>query len=130
MQTAVQIGGLCVIGAVLTQLVRRQKPELALCLAIAACAAALGLAAGAMEPVVAFFRRLQSLAGLEEALFAPLLKTLAIGVLTQISSAFCRDAGEQALARIAELGGTALALCAALPLAQAVLETAEQLMGG
>lgn len=130
MQTAVQIGGLCVIGAVLVQLVRRQKPELALCLAIAACAAALGLAAGAMEPVVAFFRRLQSLAGLEEALFAPLLKALAIGVLTQISGAFCRDAGEQALARIAELGGTALALCAALPLAQAVLETAEQLMGG
>ena len=96
----------------------------------AACAAALGLAAGALEPVVAFFRRLQSLAGVEEALFAPLLKTLAIGVLTQISSAFCRDAGEQALSRIAELGGTALALYAALPLAQAVLQTVEQLMGG
>ena len=130
MQTAVQIAGLCVIGAVLAQLVRRQRPELALCLAMAACAAALGLVAGALEPVVAFFRRLQSLAGVEEALFAPLLKTLAIGVLTQISSAFCRDAGEQALARIAELSGTALALYAALPLAQAVLQTAEQLMGG
>lgn len=95
MQTAVQIAGLCVIGAVLAQLVRRQKPELALCLAMAACAAALGLAAGALEPVVAFFRRLQSLAGVEEALFAPLLKTLAIGVLTQIASAFCRDAGNR-----------------------------------
>ena len=130
METLIKIAGVCVLCAAAGLLMRRHRPELAFCLSAACCAAAFAAALPAAEPVLAFVRELQSLTGLETPLLAPLFKTVALGLLTQISAAFCHDAGEGALCKTVELCGTLLALYAALPLAQAVLQTAKTLMGG
>ena len=110
MERFLQIAALCVICAVLSLVVRRRSPEFSFCAACACCAV--------------------SLIGLEPALLAPVLKTVGVGLLTQIAGAFCRDAGEQALCKVVELCGTFLAVYVALPLANAVLELLQTLMGG
>lgn len=91
---------------------------------------AVAAAAELIAPVVSFLHRLQQMTGLNEALLAPLLKTVAIGLLTQIAGGFCADAGEQSLTKAVELTGTLLALITALPLANAVLQMIQSLMGG
>ena len=53
-----------------------------------------------------------------------------IGVLTQISAGVCDDAKQSAVARLVELCGGVLALYAALPLLEAVLELIETVGGG
>lgn len=130
MDTLIQIAGMCVIVAAAGLVVRRYRPELAFCLVAACCAMAFCAALPMLSPVVAFLRELAALTGLEEALLTPLFKTVAIGLLTQVAGAFCRDAGEAALHKSVELCGTLLALYAALPLARAVLDTTRTLMGG
>lgn len=130
MGEAVQLAALCVVTAVLGALVRKKGPEFSLLLALA-CGAVCLLAVGKLlEPVVSFLEQLQALANVNAALLAPLLKTVGVGILTQIASAFCADAGEQGLAKIAELCGTFLALCAALPLAKLLLQTLNTVLGG
>ena len=97
---------LCIVCAVLALLIRKKSPEFA------------------------FLGTLQKLAGLDDAVMAPLLKTVGIGLLTQAACAFCQDAGQSSLAKTVELCGTFLAVYVSLPLAEAVLELLRKLIGG
>ena len=51
-----------------------------------------------------------------------------IAIVTRLASDFCKDAKEGGLASAVELGGTALALAAALPLMTAVLDVLARLL--
>ena len=125
-----QIAALCVIGAVLSLMLKKKSPAFSYLLTIGCCTAALGGAAALFQPVLQFFTQLQSRSGLSAAVTAPLLKTVAIGLISQIAAVFCLDAGQQSLAKIAELCGGALAMAALMPLAQLFLQTMRTLMGG
>ena len=79
------------------------------------------------EPVVDFLKKLRNISGLDEALMQPLLKTVGIGLLTQISANVCADAGENAIAKLIEVCGGVLALYVSIPLLEAVLQMMEGL---
>ena len=99
-------------------------------LALAGCVGLLLTAMTVLTPVMTFLRRLASLAGVNPALLAPVLKAAAVGLLTQLTESFCKDAGQQALAKAVELGGGVLALYALLPLASSVAELLQRMAGG
>ena len=67
-------------------------------------------------------------AGLSPAVLAPVLKTVGIAILTHISAEVCRDAKESGIAAFVETAGAAVALCVALPLLRAVLDTVTGLL--
>ena len=75
-----------------------------------------------------FLESLADAAGLAPAVFAPVLKTVGISILTRISSELCRDAGEGGLAAFVEMAGAVLALLVTAPLLQAVLDTLSGLL--
>ena len=52
------------------------------------------------------------------------------GKRAQLPESFCKDAGQQALAKAVELGGGVLALYALLPLASSVAELLQRMAGG
>ena len=51
-----------------------------------------------------------------------------IAILTHIAAQVCKDAGEGGIAAVTETAGSALALCTALPLLRAMLDTVAQLL--
>ena len=125
MEGAVKLAAVAVTAAVLSGVLRKNTPELALLLVLAAGLWMLALAAGALGAAVALMEELAARAGLTDALLEPVLKVVALSILTRLTAALCRSAGEGGLAAFAEAAGTALALAAALPLVRAVA----QLMG-
>ncbi len=128
METMLKVGAVAVAAALCAVAVKGTARQLALALSLTGTAVILGLALGALENVVAMAEDLREMAGLSPAVVAPVLKTVGIAVLTQIASQVCRDAGEGGIAAAAETAGTALALCAALPLLRAVLDTVGALL--
>lgn len=116
-----QIGAVAIIGAVCAALLRRSNGELALLLVMAACAVLLLGISGVLREVAALLRELAQLAGVENDLLRPVLKTAGISIVTGLSAQLCRDAGAGSLALTTELCGTVCALYAALPLIEAVL---------
>ena len=120
-----KLAAVAVTAAVLSGVLRKNTPELALLLALAAGLWMLALAAGALGAAVVLMEELAARAGLTDALLEPVFKTVALSVLTRLTAELCRAAGEGGLAAFAEAAGTALALAAALPLVRAVA----QLMG-
>ena len=88
----------------------------------------LTLALGSVEDVVAMAEDLRDMAGLSPAVVAPVIKTVGIAILTHIAAQVCKDAGEGGIAAVTETAGSALALCTALPLLRAVLDTVAALL--
>ncbi len=118
-----KLSALAVTAALCALVLRRQVPELALCLTLAAGVLLLGEAVTALASVRGLADSLARTAGLSPQVWKPVWKTVGIGVVTRLSSAVCRDAGEGGVAAFLETAGAALALFAALPLVEAVFTT-------
>ena len=119
-----------VIGIILGSVVKKSHKELALLLSISCCVLIGIFIVQLFEPIMSFFSKLRVMAGLDQRLLSPVLKAVGIGLLTQITSRICADAGESAVASLIELSGSILALYVALPLLEAVLEMVESIGGG
>lgn len=103
MDTLLQVAGLGLIAVLLGLVLKKGNGVLALLLTLAACAAMTVSIVRLAEPVVSFLSELRQLAGLEPALLQPLLRTVGIGLLTQLTASVCADAGESTVARLIEL---------------------------
>ena len=114
-----------VTAAVLSAVLKRNTPELAMLLALCAGLWMLALAAEGLGAAVALMRELAGQAGLSEALLEPVVNAVALSILTRLTAEICRSAGEGGVAAFVETAGSALSLMAALPLVRAVA----QLMG-
>ena len=117
-----KVGAVAVIAALCAVMIKGTARQLALVLSLAAGAIILGLALGAVEDVVAMAEDLQDM------VVAPVIKTVGIAILTHIAVQVCKDAGEGGIAAVTETAGSALALCTALPLLRAVLDTIAALL--
>ena len=125
-----KFAAMAIVCALLCTVLKQHGAELSSVLALAGCVGLLIAALTVLTPVMTFLRRLSGLAGINAALLAPVLKAAAVGLLTQLTESFCKDAGQQALAKAVELCGGILALYALLPLASSVAELLQRMAGG
>ncbi len=125
MAAMAKLAAVGVTAVVLSAVLRKNTPELALLLALAAGLWMLTLAADGLGAAVELMKELARQAGLSEALLEPVMKTVALSILTKLTVELCRSAGEGGVAAFVETAGMVLALAAALPLVRAVA----QLMG-
>lgn len=103
-------------------LIKRSNPEVSLLLSACTVAliliAALGFAEGLRELADA----VRIITGSSETLIAPVLKCVAIAIVTKIASELCKDASQAASASAVELAGTVCALSVAMPLIMSMLK--------
>lgn len=128
MSGVVKIAAAAVAAAMCAVVVRRQSPEIALALGVGACVLIVLSCSGALESAVELADKLAQTGGLSAQVVEPVMKTAGIAIVTRLAADFCKDAKEGGLASAVELGGTALALAAALPLMTAVLDVLAQLL--
>ena len=117
-----------VTAAVLSAVLKRNTPELAMLLALCAGLWMLALAAEGLGAAMALMRELAGQAGLSEALLEPVVKAMALSILTRLTAEICRSAGEGGVAAFVETAGSALSLMAALPLVRAVAQMMGELL--
>lgn len=127
MDDSFRLSALALTAALLTLVVKKQSPELALVLTLCACALGAGWILSYVRPILTLAKSLAEQAELDGTLTAPLWKCLGLGLLTEISASVCDDAGQSALAKLVELGGGLLCLVVSLPLLQAVLALIQEL---
>ena len=125
MDLLIKLAALCLCTAGVTLLLRRSDEALALVLLLASVVVGCALLLPAFSDLTDFCLRTLTLTGLPAALFAPLLKVLAVALVARFSCALCADAGQSALAALLETAGVLCALVCALPLLDALLELVE-----
>lgn len=128
MEAMAKLAAVGVTAVVLSAVLRKNTPELALLLALAAGLWMLALTASGLGAVVELMNELAEQAGLSEVLLEPVVKTVALSILTRLTVEICRSAGEGGVAAFVETAGASLALLAALPLVRAVAQTMGELL--
>lgn len=118
-----QVVAFALVAAVLLVGLRRERPEVAVVLAVAAGAALLVFVLRQVAAVVDGMRALVDGTGLDDRYLGSLLKVIGIAYLAEFGAQICRDAGEGALASKVELAGKVFILVLAVPVLLAVVET-------
>lgn len=97
-------------------LLKRNTPELALLLTLAAVTAVMAGAVSFYETAERCWELLVQYIPVERSLLSPLLKILAISAVTRLGSDVCQDSGQKTLSAVLDMTGTLCALGAAVPL--------------
>ena len=124
----IRVAALAAAAVLCAAVVRRGSGGFSLLLVLAAGTCILLLAMEPLAQVVESITRISRLAQLDGGLVRPVLKTVAISILTKITAELCKSSGEGGLAAFVETAGTALALAVAAPLAENVLTLMAELL--
>ena len=129
MELMVRAAALAVTAAVLSAVLRKHTPELSLLLVLAAGLGILMLCTGALGTALEVLRELTRLTGMEDELFVPVLKAVAVSIVARLTAEVCRGTGETGIAAFVETAGAVFALAVSLPLIRAVVVLMGELMG-
>ena len=108
--------------------VYKSVPGISFVLSLAAAVLTLLIAMAFLEPLIDFLRETIALCGVSGVYTGPLLKCMAISILTMIGANLCKDAGQGSTASSIEIAGVVAALYAALPLLNTFLKMIGELI--
>ncbi len=114
--------GLAITAALLNLLLRRKNPEMAALLSISAVTVILLASFRYLQSFREFTDTVRIMLGGGESFLLPVLKCLAVALVTKTASDLCRDASQSALASAVETAGSICALGICLPMILQVLK--------
>ena len=114
---------LLMVGSLVGVLIRKNSPELSLLLNLASVTAVFLLLSSVLAELRSTLGTADRLIQNAGALTHPVLKCLAIAIITRLSAELCRDASQGAASSAIELMGTVCALCVAMPLVMSIVKT-------
>lgn len=124
----VQIVGIGMTAVILSLVVRRSHPELALQIALVVSCVVFLFVLDKIQTIIALFEEMAKRAGIGKAYLIILLKIIGISYLTEFGSQVCQDAGEGTIAAKVELAGKVMILIMAVPIIAFALDTILRLM--
>ncbi len=123
-----QIVGIGMTAVLLTLVVRRSHPELAVQITIVVAGIVFFLVLDKLRMIIELFTEMAKRAGVGEMYLVILLKIIGISYLVEFGAQVCRDAGEGAIASKVELAGKVMILVMAVPIIAFALDTILRLM--
>lgn len=116
--------GLVLLALVLTTVLKKDAPAIAILLSLVAGVLILLRAFEMADGVLANLTGLLEQGGIAQEMYLPVLKCVGVAVVVRVMGALCRDNGQGALAAKIEIAGAVLALALCLPLVEQVLALA------
>lgn len=115
---------------VLWIILSKQGKEYALILSLGACSLVLFMTFQFFQPIVDLLRQLEELGDLRPEWLNVMLKALGIGLVVEMSSLICADAGNAALGKTMQILGAAAVLWLSIPLISSLVDLLQQILGG
>jgi len=128
MDALIKVTAAAVAGSALGLVIKKEKPEMSLLLAIALSAFALYMSFELLSGIFSFLREVSLGAGIPNATLGIVLKCAGISVLTKFIGDVCKEAGQPSTAACVEFIGAATGIYVALPLFRTVLEMLTNLL--
>jgi stage III sporulation protein AD len=122
------VGG-SLITLVLGLVLKKRNPDVATVLDLVICCMLLGIAMGFLSPILDFFQQLAQASRLDNDKLEILMKATALGIISQIASMLCADAGNSALGKGIEIVAVCAILWISLPLLTALTDLIQDTLG-
>ena len=121
MELIVKAAALALTAALIGIVLRRTNPELSLLLSICTVVLIMGAALGFAKSFTELAQTVQRIFGVSETMIKPVIKCVAVAIITKMTSDLCKDSSQAAAASAVELAGTVCALCIIMPLLMSML---------
>lgn len=125
----VKIVGVGLMAGMLINILRQQKPELAMQLSIAAGVMLFFLMVSKVMRVVDVMQTLSAKASIEQVHMETVLRIIGIAYVADFGSQVLQDAGEKAVATKVEMAGKIIIMLLAVPIVLAILDSILKLLG-
>jgi len=122
MELIYKASALALLSAVAGLLLKKHNPEAALLLSALTAVGILIAAMGLLNGLQELREQVKHIVGESEVLIAPIMKCLAIAIVTRIAAELCKDSAQNAAAAAVELAGTVCAVSTVMPLLMSVLK--------
>lgn len=122
MEGFIQALGAVLLAVVFSLILKRRFAEMSVLLTCLCCCFAVIAAVTYLRPVVDFLRELQVVGKLDSDMLSILLKVVGIGMITEIASLICTDAGNSALGKALQMLSGCVIAWLSLPLLTRLLE--------
>lgn len=116
------------VALILYLILLKQGKDISALLTAAVCCMLATAAMQYIEPVIAFIDRLQQVCGLEPVMLQIILRAVGIGLLAEITSVICADAGNAALGKSLQLLAGGVVLWLSLPLFTEMIDLIEEIL--
>lgn len=123
-----QVVALGLVVAVFAVLLRQERPEMALVLALGFGVIVFLMVLKKLGAIITVFEDVTRRAQVDELYLTTLLKILGIAYIAEFGAQVCRDSGEGTVANKIELAGKVLIMILALPIFAAILEAIVRLL--
>jgi stage III sporulation protein AD len=121
--------GLSLVVTVLLVILRKERPEIAVLLAIAAAGLILGALIKKVTAILTVLETLAAQAELNRVYWQLILKIVGFAYLAGFGAQICRDAGENSMAAKIELAGKISILSLGLPVLAGLVEVIFKVLG-
>lgn len=128
MSVFIKATGGVLIAVILYLVLSKQGKELSILLTIAVCSMIATAAADCIQPVIDFIQRLQLLGQMDTDLLEMLLRSVGIGVLSEVTALICTDAGNASMGKVLQILGCTVILGMAVPLFSSLLSLIEEIL--
>lgn len=129
METYFKILAGILVTMILCLLLPKQKAGISILLSVSVCCMALLSMAIYLEPLISLFERMVALGNIPIDFIQILFKTVGVGLVSQISSVICIDAGNQSLAKVLQIITTGAILWLCIPILEQLLDLIETILG-
>ena len=116
------------VAVILWIVVSKQGKEFSLGLSLVACCLALMLVSSYLDPVFDLITRLEQLGGIQQEWINVMLKAVGIGMIVEIGSLICADAGNTALGKTFQFAAGTIVLWQSLPLFTTLIGIIEDIL--
>ncbi len=123
-----QIIGIGFVSTLIIMILRKQKPETAVQVSIAAGAIIFVMLASKLSAVVEMLADYAGRAGIKPAYFITVLKITGIAYIAEFGAEICRDAGEGAIASKIEMAGKVIIVVLAVPIITSLVDLILKIM--
>ena len=121
MELILKAAALALTAALIGIVLRRTNPEMTLVLSICTVVLIMGAALGFAKSFTELAQTVQRIFGVSETLIKPVIKCVAVAIITKLTSDLCKDSSQAAAASAVELAGTVCAMCIIMPLLMSML---------
>ena len=107
----------------------KHSKDISVLLSLAVCAMAIIAGLTFFQPVIDFLKTIQSLSNLDAEYISIILKVVGIGVIAEITSMICKDAGNESLGKALQYFSSIVAIWLSLPIFEKLLSLLETILG-
>ena len=117
------------VGLILWIFLDRHNKDVSLLLTLLVCALAMIAASSFIQPVIDFLQKIRDIGQLDKDLLSVLLRVVGIGLIAEICTSICSDAGNAAMGKALQMVSSAVILWMSIPVFEKLLSLLDKILG-